>query len=256
MRGAPISYDAGMNPSGTRISEIVQPWVRGQGSWTFAAPKAGLWTFYLWGPGNTYFTMTTNAASPRSGGAPGGLAIVSERFAVGQTAGLIVGRAGRREGGVGAPPAVSATDTVLTLPSGRIVTAKAGGNPIVVTDGDGNITSYTPGAPGTGIGGDINLSGGIAGTAAVPNGSSGQGEAPGAGGTGTSSAPAGGGAPGLAWLPGGQGGNGVVGSGSTAGGEGGFPGGGGGAAHVSANGAVGRAGNGGEAIAIAIYQGA
>ena len=120
------------------------------GADTFVAPTAGLYDFYLYGPGAKGGTSAGFAASSGGGG---GAAKKRKRLRKGQSVALYVG-----SGAV----AASATDhTTVTFPS-LVVSATRG-----LTGSDG----YAPGgAGGYGINGDVNRTGGTGNGDSNPDG--------------------------------------------------------------------------------------
>lgn len=128
------------------------------GSYTWPCPGSGAYRFVQWGPGASFSTGT-------DGGASGAHTQTVVTLDKGQTVSIVIGTEG--------------TDTVVTLPGGRVVTAGA-----ALTSG-----------PGTASGGDVNLNGSFGGAVSTP-GAAGLGDSGGAGGPGDVSQGGAAGAPG------------------------------------------------------------
>lgn len=217
--GADLASPFGVKPRG---DNVVAPWVRGPGSWTFTAPADGLYTFRLWGSG--YFGNYDPEGVYVYGGAAGGMTVATERLSKGKSIAITVGF-GPKDG------SSTIVDTTAVLPT-RIITATAA-------------RGFTTN-PGTGINGDLNYTGGVGGSSSTQP-TAGGGPNPGTAPTNyNSSAPSGGSAPGDAVLRGGDGGK--FGSSQIIGG---WPGGGGASIYVNVFSAAGAAGG-----AVVTYEGA
>lgn len=205
------------------------------GSYTFTAPNAGSYTFYLWGPGGPGAAQVGRTAAAAWGGNAGGCAQKTVALAAGQQVPLVVGAAGTpaTADNLNTTAATLGTNTTAQLPSGT------------VTAGYGSAAGPPSGGtffgPGAASGGDVNQTGGNGGNTyqggtPATSGDGSYAGTPGATYTmGSPYAYGGGSAPGRAFLGGGNGGAGVRADTTPVGLPGGFPGGGGGGVIATAN---------------------
>jgi len=182
-----------MNGAKDLITPYVTNFPPGSHSWT--PPEAGWYKFCAWGHGGI--------GNATGSGGSGGYCEITRSLAPGQTVTIVVGQC---------PFGSGATNTTITFPDGKVVTAGS-------TDGA---------TAGTASGGDVNLAG-TAGSTSITgaSGGSGSGSGGGAGGAGAAGTHNGGaGAPGVLPFRGGRGGKGNASSSESA--QGATPGGGGG----------------------------
>lgn len=123
----------------------------GDTSWT--CPATGYYTFTIRGPGGYDL----------AGGASGAAAQVTRLLFTGQVVSFVIGRGQGLTGATGA-------NSVLTMPSGLVVTAgaAAGATPGTATGGDTNVSGA--GSPGGNVGGNAPAIGSFPAVAATPAG--------------------------------------------------------------------------------------